>query len=250
MPAPMSSAGPGTGGGGPQWTTLATVDFSSAGAADWTGNGTFAVDGVDHDVTNGNKCSSLGPDGSTGLVWVQTSTGVYPTSSPPIVSVDLADFSAIEDGGEIAIDVRYTMGAAPGNNARLSGALYSSNTRLAACGPRYQSSPGAWEYGAFTAGNKFSDYGTALATTTDAVMTFIFSTKGLRWWDRGAFGSGYPDAPGAADLDDAVGVDIGSGESSIIPAISSALFQLSTQRNSGTTTLTVAGYRLRYRSPS
>jgi hypothetical protein len=37
---------------------------------------------------------------------------------------------------------------------------------------------GQWEYGAFTASNKFTDYGIALADSTNAVMTFMLHDQG------------------------------------------------------------------------
>ncbi len=233
---------------GSTWRTLATVDFSAASSDDWTGNGDFTVDGVTHTVTGGGKCSTFGPDGSTGVKWVQGTSGIYSTGGSPTVSVDLADFSSIADGGEIMVDVHYTADNTPGNNARLVGALYASNTRHVACGPRYQSSPGQWEYGAFTASNKFTDYGIALADSTNAVMTFIYTTKGMRWWDRGSWSGSFPALPAASAMDDAAGVDISSGESVTIPKLTTAKFQLATIRTSGSTQFTVHRYRIRYRS--
>ena len=234
---------------GAPWVVLATVDFSAASGADWTGNGDFTVDGVTHTVTNGGKCSTFGPDGSTGVKWVQGTSGIYSTGGSPTVSVDLADFSAIADGGEILVDVHYTADNTPGNNARLCGALYSSNTRHVACGPRYQSSPGRWEYGAFTSSSKYTDHGVALADSTNAVMTFIYTTKGMRWWDRGSWSGAFPSLPAASAMSDAAGVDISGGESVIVPKLTTAKFQLATIRTSGSTQVTVHRYRIRYRSP-
>jgi len=234
---------------GAPWVTLATVDFTAASSDDWTGNGDFTVGGVTHTVTNGNKCSTLGPDGSTGVKWVQGTSGIYSTGGSPTVSVDLADFSSIADGGELLVDVHFTADNTPGNNARLCGALYASNSRHVACGPRYQSSPGRWEFGAFTAANKFTDHGVALADSTDAVMTFIYTTKGMRWWDRGSWTGSFPALPAANAMSDAAGVDISSGESAIIPKLTTAKFQLATIRTSGSTQFTVHRYRIRYRSP-
>ena len=235
------------GADGAPWVLIAAVDLSAEDAADWTGNGDFLAGGITHTVSNGGKCSTLGPDGSTGLKFVQTTTGIYASGTSPTVSIDLSDFPQIEDGGELLIDVRYTADNTPGNNARLSGSIYAANNRLAACGPRYQSSPGGWEFGAFTAGNKFSDYGIALTDSTDAVMTFAITSKGLRWWDRGAWLGAYPAPPAPADMDDAIGVDIGSGESAINPRLSAAKFELSTIRTSSQTQFTVHGYRIQYR---
>ena len=87
------------GADGAPWVLIAAVDLSAEDAADWTGDGDFLAGGITHTVSNGGKCSTLGPDGSTGLKFVQTTTGIYASGTSPTVSIDLSDFHRSRTAG-------------------------------------------------------------------------------------------------------------------------------------------------------
>lgn len=231
------------------WTTLLSIDYTAVDSADWSGNGTFAVGGVDHVVTGGGLTTTLGPDGSTGIRIVQGSTGGAPTG--PAVRLALADIAgAVTDGDDLLIDVLYSLHATPGNFGSLAAGITEGSDYLIA-GPVYQTVPGQWEWRLFYTQNNDTDDGIALSATSGACMTLRVGSKYLAFFDRGAHGS-FPGAPSPGAQDNQIGSPIGANETGTTPALTAADLYIGTGKSiaAGDVDITIHGLRVRRRGTS
>lgn len=238
-----ASAGAGAAGG---WTEVLSIDYTSVASADWSGNGTFTVGGVDHVVTGGSAAATLGPDGSTGLRIVQNGTGAPP--SGPKVAIAFADISAdITDGDDLLLDVLYSLSGTPASNGRFF-VGHGEGTDVLLAGPVYYTTPGGWEWQLFYGVNNDTDDGTALSATTGAGMTVRMGSKYIAFWDRSTQ-STFPDAPAASDQDSQIGSPIGASEAGVTPALTDSDLLICTGKalSGANVDVTIHGIRLRRR---
>lgn len=243
MPVPCIAQGPGAPSGA-TWETLREADFSTVAAADLTSGGTVDAGGVTWSTTNGVRCSTFGPDGSTGFRVVQNSTGVVSSATSPRVYAAMSSIGTVAAGEEVAVQLRWSAGATPGNFARLVVTLYgSSAVNSVNAGVNYQISPGRWEFGSVVYSDQYTDPGVAVSDSSDAVVEVLISAAGMRVFDRGSWSGAWPSVEGGT-LRDAIGTVASAARSSVDPGVASAELGFSTYRSSGTTDITVHGMRI------
>jgi hypothetical protein len=243
MPVPCIAQGPGAPSGA-TWETLREADFSTVAAADLTSGGTVDVGGVTWSTTNGFRCSTFGPDGSTGFRVVQNSTGVVSSATSPRVYAAMSSIGTVAAGEEVAVQLRWSAGATPGNFARLTVTLYgSSAVNSVNAGVNYQTSPGRWEFGSVVYSSQYTDPGVAVSDSSDAVVEVLISAAGMRVFDRGSWSGAWPSVEGGT-LKDAIGTVASAARTTVNPSVASAQLGFSTYRSSGTTDITVHGMRI------
>ena len=244
MPAPCFTQGPGAPTGA-AWEVLREADFSTVGAADLRAGGTVAAGGVTWSTANGNKCSSVfGPDGSTGFRIQQTATGVVSSATSPRVYAAMSSIGTVAAGEELAVQLRWSALAAAGNFGRLVVTLYGSTAvNSVNAGVNYQSSPGRWEFGSVVYSNQYTDPGTAVSDSTDAVVEVLITAAGMRVYDRGSWSGAWPSVAGGT-LQDAIGTVASAARTTVDPSVATAELGFSTYRSSGVTDVTVHGMRI------
>lgn len=231
----------------PVWTVLADLDFTTEGSADWTGNGSKSAAGITWTVTNGGKCSTLGPDGSTGIRMVQTTSGTLGAGTSPQFVASMASFGSVADGDVLLVEWEWSGIASGGDFARLVAVIDEGGDYIAS-GVMYRTSPGQWEMGSISGSSQWTDPSVAVADSTEALVQTLFSAAGVRSHDRGSYTGSYPD-PTAASLSDAVGTPSASGRTDISPRLSDSTLGFATFRTGGTTNITIHRMRVSKRSP-
>jgi len=243
MPAPGSSVSVQA-----EWRTLRTLDFASAAAVNLKTTSSITLDGLTLSRQNPSKCSTFGTDGSTGLVFVQTSAGTVNAGTSPRLGAALSSWGTLGDGEELAVQLRWSADATPGDFGRLV-VSFGTSANAMNVGPVYRASPGQWEIGSVVSSSQYTDPSEALSGSSDRVVEVLITSAGARAYDRGAWAGSWP-SPGGGTLIDAIGAPASGGRSAINPKLSNGYLGIATYRTSGTTSVTVHGLRALIRESS
>jgi hypothetical protein len=225
-----------------EWRVLRELDFSAASAVDLKTSSSMSLDGLTLSRTNPNKCTTFGTDGSTGLRMVQTGTGTVNANTSPRLGAALTSWGTVAEGAELLVQLRWSAIATPGDFGRLVVSLGTSANSMNA-GPMYRSSPGQWEIGSVVSSGQYTDRSQALSGSADRVLEFIFTSAGVRSYDRGAWSGAWPSPAAGGTLLDAIGAPASAGRSTISPKLNNAFLGVATYRTGGTTDITVHGLR-------
>lgn len=225
-----------------EWRVLRELDFSSAAAVNLKTSSSVTVGGLTLNRQNPSKCSTFGTDGSTGLRFVQTSTGTVNAGTAPRVGAALTSWGTVAEGEELIAQLRWSAVATPGDFGRLVVSLGTGGNAINV-GPVYRTSPGQWEIGSVVSSGQYTDRSVALSGSSDRVLEVIFTSAGARAYDRGAWSGAWPTPGSGGTLIDAIGAPASAGRSSINPKLNNAYLGVATYRTSGTTDVTVHGLR-------
>ncbi|MCP4915445.1 MAG: hypothetical protein GY913_00850 [Proteobacteria bacterium] len=185
----------GDGAAGAEWGALVSIDWSTIGAADLTAGGTVAAGGLTWTAENGGKCSTLGPDGSTGLRFVQTSnSGIVAGTCPAIHTPLSAIPGAIAVNDELYVMLRFTLSA---NSGRV-GVTLRNGTDYLFGGTVWVSV--AHEVDALAAADEYTDYSSALGGTADRVLGFRYHGGRIAVHNHGAWSGSWPTGPAGAPV--------------------------------------------------
>ena len=156
----------------------------------------------------------------------------------------MSSIGTVAAGEELAVQLRWSALAAAGNFGRLVVTLYGSTAvNSVNAGVNYQSSPGRWEFGSVVYSNQYTDPGTAVSDSTDAVVEVLITAAGMRVYDRGSWSGAWPSVAGGT-LQDAIGTVASAARTTVDPSVATAELGFSTYRSSGVTDVTVHGMRI------
>ena len=197
------------------WRTVGEGGWSTAGAVDLTGGGTVSLGGVTWTAENGGRCSTLGPDGSTGLRIVQTTNSSIISNTCPGVYAGLPDILTAAPTDQLYMMIRVTAGAsagAVGVTLRRSGKYLFGGMLWVA----------AFEGYAVATATQYTDYSSALGGTTDQVIGLLYASGTLQVYLHGAWTGAWPVGPSGATAVAHIGEEASSGKASNLIPIDNA----------------------------
>jgi len=176
-------------GEGRLWDLLAAVDWTTVGTADLTGGGTIVAGGLTWTAEKGNKCSTFGPDGSTGLRFVQTSSGTPPSSTTALHTPLSGVPGTIETTDALLVQIRFTLGSNSGG----IGAILRNGSYGVMGGTQWMTTQD--EVYAYATATQQTDYSAALGGTSDRVLQLLYTAGALQVYNSGAWSGAWPTAP-------------------------------------------------------
>lgn len=178
---------------GESWEEIETGDWTSVGATDWTSGGTASLNGVTWTSENGARCSTFGPDGSTGIRWVQTSNSGIVANTCPAVYASLDDILNAAATDQIYVMFRISVGA----NAGVCGVTLRESGKYLFGGVIWVAT---FEVYALADSAEYTDSSQALGGTSDRVIGCLYGSGTLQVYNHGAWTGTWPTKPGGTQV--------------------------------------------------
>ena len=221
------------------WTELHNIDFTGVPVEDWTasgGTGSKAFGGVTLAWGNGTNCSTFGPDGSTGLRWLQNATGTVESGTSPYLQAALSNWGTWTDGQALLVQLHWSNVATTGNFSSF-GSYIGLGADYVFVGGVYRS--GVWRPSGICDPAQYTQTNTEVLTSSNGVIQMLYTAAGASIYDAGTWSGAFPTALVDSDLVEAIGTPSGTAKTLLSPVLSSATMGIATYRSTSVTDLTI-----------